>query len=225
MRLKQNKLFFLYKKDNLQDKNIYFTFDDGPNPYATQSILDVLDKHRIKAAFFLVGNNIKKYPRIAKEINKRGHIIGNHSFSHSMFFATWPSKIQKLQARKVEELLGGIGIAPCLYFRPPNAICNRRTLQALGDYNIVGVNQWICDNLIFSAKSIVSQALKSVRGRGGGIVVLHDGVHPWITSTRYILAKALDMLIPELSAKGYNFHTLDSIKYSNVLISPFMKDS
>lgn len=208
----------LYNKGDKQNKCIYLTFDDGPNPYVTLKILDVLDEFKVKATFFLIGQNIKKFPRIAKEIYSRGHILGNHSFSHSMFFVFCSPKAQKAQAQKVEDLLKDIGIKPCLYFRPPNAICSNTTLKVLSHYTIVGANHWISDNLIFSPSLIVSAALDSIRNRGGGILVLHDGICPLIYSTRNIIPKALSDLIPRLISEGYQFLSLDAVKDSNVVI-------
>ncbi len=78
---------------------VRFTFDDGPGPY-TKEILDILEKEKIKAVFFVVGLQVKKYPHILKEIAKRGHIIGNHTYRHARL-----SKLEREQIR--EEILEG----------------------------------------------------------------------------------------------------------------------
>lgn len=65
-----------------QGKGIYLTFDDGPHPQNTVKILDVLEQYNVQATFFMVGEQIQENPQIAKEIVKRGHSIGYHSFSH-----------------------------------------------------------------------------------------------------------------------------------------------
>jgi peptidoglycan/xylan/chitin deacetylase (PgdA/CDA1 family) len=64
------------------EKVIYLTFDDGPEPGITEAILDLLDKYQAKATFFNKGENCKKYPEILEEIVRRGHSIGNHTYSH-----------------------------------------------------------------------------------------------------------------------------------------------
>ena len=58
---------------NPQEKAVYLTFDDGPIPEATPFILDVLDKYGVKATFFMVGDNVKKYPNLMNDIKNRGH--------------------------------------------------------------------------------------------------------------------------------------------------------
>ena len=64
----------VWKKENSQ-KNIWLTFDDGPSPKATSFILKILKEEQIKATFFLVGQNIKKYPKLLYKIIDEGHKI------------------------------------------------------------------------------------------------------------------------------------------------------
>ena len=208
----------LYRKSNIQNRHLYITFDDGPNPYSTPEILNVLDEFRIKATFFLVGRNIKRFPKITKEIHNRGHIIGNHSYDHPMSFSLFSCEAQKAQVRRMEDLLSDFGIRHCSYFRPPNAICTKAMLTTLADYTLVGVNHWIADNLIFSSKMIVSGIQNSIHNRGGGIIVLHAGAHSLLRSTRRIVSETLKILIPELLSKGYAFYNLDEIETPDVII-------
>ena len=65
-----------------QGKVIYLTFDDGPNPEITAWVMDELKKHQIKATFFCVGDNLRKFPEIAKRLLTEGHQIGNHTMHH-----------------------------------------------------------------------------------------------------------------------------------------------
>lgn len=211
------KYTILYQRRKWQDKCLYLTFDDGPNPCVTYHILDVLDKYEVKAAFFLVGTNIKKFPAVVSEIYKRGHIIGNHSFNHSAFFAFRSAEIQKQQAQRVENLLQILGIEPCIYFRPPNAICSKTSLGVLRRYKIVGVNHWIFDNMVFSSRLIASLLLSSVKMRGSGILVLHDGVNPLFFSTRKAIPKALKIFLPEILSQGYHFHRLDEMAFPEAM--------
>ena len=61
---------------------MYLTFDDGPSVENTNAVLDALKEHNIKATFFLVGENVEKYPEIARRIVAEGHTIGIHCYSH-----------------------------------------------------------------------------------------------------------------------------------------------
>ena len=71
----------VWKKENTQN-NIWLTFDDGPCPQVTPFILNTLREEDVKATFFLIGEQIDKYPALYKQIMEAGHMIGNHSYSH-----------------------------------------------------------------------------------------------------------------------------------------------
>jgi peptidoglycan/xylan/chitin deacetylase (PgdA/CDA1 family) len=64
------------------EKAVYLTFDDGPIPEVTPWVLSLLEKYHIKATFFMVGDNIHKYPKEFKMVIDAGHRIGNHTFNH-----------------------------------------------------------------------------------------------------------------------------------------------
>ena len=66
-----------------KENKIALTFDDGPNPFFTSRILDLLEQFFIKANFFVLGANAERYPDIVKETFDRGHLIGNHSYSYA----------------------------------------------------------------------------------------------------------------------------------------------
>ena len=67
---------------NPQEKAVYLTFDDGPIPEVTPWVLELLKKNDIKATFFMVGDNIRKYPEIYQMVVDAGHRLGNHTFHH-----------------------------------------------------------------------------------------------------------------------------------------------
>ena len=64
------------------ERSVYLTFDDGPIPEATPFILDVLKRYSIKATFFMVGDNARKYPELHQRVIDEGHRIGNHTHNH-----------------------------------------------------------------------------------------------------------------------------------------------
>ena len=69
------------------EKAVYLTFDDGPIPVVTPWVLDLLDRHGVKATFFMVGDNIRKHPEVFRMVVERGHRIGNHTFNHIRGFS------------------------------------------------------------------------------------------------------------------------------------------
>src|SRR5690349_19551357 len=64
------------------DRSAFLTFDDGPNPDATDSILETLDRYDVPATFFMVGDHVRRYPEIARRVAAAGHEIGNHTQTH-----------------------------------------------------------------------------------------------------------------------------------------------
>jgi len=64
------------------ERIVYLSFDDGPIPEVTPWVLDLLQKEKIKATFFCVGENVMKYPALYQQILNEGHSVGNHTFNH-----------------------------------------------------------------------------------------------------------------------------------------------
>src|SRR5690606_21723994 len=71
----------LWKK-SAGENTVYLTFDDGPVPGVTDYVLGELTKRNQKATFFVVGDNVRKYPDLSQEIVNEGHAVGNHTFNH-----------------------------------------------------------------------------------------------------------------------------------------------
>ncbi len=72
---------FIWNFPDVKDA-VFLTFDDGPRPEVTPWVLDQLDKYGAKATFFCLGKNVEMFPELFKEILRRGHSVGNHSYSH-----------------------------------------------------------------------------------------------------------------------------------------------
>ena len=64
------------------ERSVYLTFDDGPIPEATPFILQTLARYGIRATFFMVGDNVRKYPHLYQQIVDAGHQVGNHTYHH-----------------------------------------------------------------------------------------------------------------------------------------------
>ena len=94
-------------------KSIYLTFDDGPIPEVTPWVLDQLDELGIKATFFCVADNVRRYPELFEEIRRRGHTVGNHTYHHiqGIFCST---KEYMRDVYEAHELIRS------RYFRPPH---------------------------------------------------------------------------------------------------------
>ena len=186
-------------------KQIAITFDDGPHPYQTKEILQILDRYGVKATFFMVGVNVRNYPDVAKEVIKRGHEVGNHTFTHSHLDLLDQSSVFDELARcegTLEEL--------CEYrphlFRPPEGAITDHVLQCAhdGDYEIV---LWSIDTRdweIKNAERIVECVLSQIKS--GDIILMHDYIGRGTQTPQ-----ALERLLPELIAKGFEPVTVSQL--------------
>ena len=158
---------------NEKERRIALTFDDGPNEN-TLEILKVLEKYQAKATFFCIGKNVEANPEILKKIVSDGHIVANHSYSHSHFIDFYRKNrmIQELDATDaiIEKLTG----KKVQFFRPPYGVTNpsiRRALEVT-KHKVIGWNIRSLDGIISNKKIILNRILKRIAP--GAIVLLHD---------------------------------------------------
>lgn len=197
-------------KAKVSQKEIALTFDDGPNEPYTSEILNILDKYKIKATFFEVGKNIEKYPNITLRIFQEGHIIGNHSWSHSL-----KKPITELYFRdeilKTQDIIYKItGKKPKL-FRPPWLFRDPFMLKTAKNYNLITITGSFGSDLeVFQPdyKKIARSAIK--KARPGTILIFHDGYNTE-GGYREETVKAVELVIQELSRKGYKFVTVPEL--------------
>ena len=154
---------------NPDEKSVYLTFDDGPNPKVTPLVLDILDKFGVKATFFCVGENVKKYPEVFREVKRRGHTVGNHTFNHLKGYKSSTQDYVKNVWKADEYVHSNL-------FRPPHGrikLSQIRTLKK--DFKII---MWDFITYDFDSKVTPDAILKEVRKRtrNGSIVIFHDSL-------------------------------------------------
>lgn len=156
----------IWRMDSNQ-KAIYLTFDDGPNPDITPQVLDILDEFGVKANFFCVGENVEKHRDVFEETKRRGHKVGNHTFNHLKGFET-SVETCVANVEKANEL------TKSKLFRPPHGRITLRQVNALKkDYKIIMWDFITYDfDVRVSPETILNEVKK--RSRNGSIVVFHD---------------------------------------------------
>ncbi len=181
-------------------QKILLTFDDGPNPQTTPKILQELEKQKIKAVFFCVGENVRKYETLAKEIIVQGHTIANHTLNHAKITRLNRNEIKK-NLGEVNELLEGLFGLPVNYFRPPYGrftIGLSKILSELGMQNVM----WSL--LTYDYKNdinIVKFALNNYL-RNNSIIVFHDS-----KKSGDIIIDSIRFTIDKIKEKGYSIGT------------------
>ena len=186
------------------EKAVYLTFDDGPIPEVTPWVLELLDKYDIKATFFMVGDNIRKYPDIFRMVVERGHRIGNHTFNHIRGFEYSADEYLKNPDLANREM------KPAL-FRPPHGHMGFKQYHTLKQhYDII---MWDLVTRDYSKKRRPEQVLANVKRyvRNGSIITFHDSLKSWNNGN---LQYALPRSIEYLKQQGYAFKVLPARRSS-----------
>lgn len=160
------------------------TFDDGPSE-STPRLLDMLDSHSVRATFFLLGQNVRRLPAIARAIIARGHEVGNHGFSHPYYCLRTPAAVYEDIVAGQQVLEDTLGFSPWLY-RPPFGLRWPGMAAAQRDCGLLGV-QWslMPKDWQWSASEIAQYLVARIHA--GDIICLHDGrklaVNPDVRAT------------------------------------------
>jgi peptidoglycan/xylan/chitin deacetylase (PgdA/CDA1 family) len=190
---------------------IYLTFDDGPNPTATPELLDALKRHDVAATFFVINRHItdETLPILRRTFDE-GHAVALHSHTRRLMFANQGVVAATLQemAARIEVLTG---YQTCRAFRPHAG--NRSVTMLMGasraGYTVVGWGWMLWDFNWFREKRSEALVPRFVdRASPGDIVVIHDGHHVNPRADRQYAVETVDLLIPALKARGFQFGTI-----------------
>ena len=191
-------------------RTAYLTFDDGPNPTATDRVLDTLAAQGVPAAFFMVGAHVQRYPEIARRVVAAGQEIGNHTQHHVKLHVRGPRRIRQ----ELEQAHGAIttltGTTPRA-FRAPHGYRNpfvAPVARRLG-YRVFGWTFGVWD----SARPGADEIRRRVRSRlrPGAVVLLHDGDGYAPGGDRSQTAAALPGIIQDARDAGYTFRPLGDL--------------
>ena len=186
---------------------LYLTFDAGYENGCTAKILDVLKKHQVPAAFFLVGNYIEKNPDLVRRMVAEGHIVGNHTMHHPDMSKISDKEAFAKELQDLEALYTSVtGKEMAKFYRPPQGIYSQDNLQMAKDLGYKTVFwslayvDWNNDKQP-SREQAFSKLLP--RTHNGAVVLLH--------STSQTNAQILDELLTKWKEMGYSFETLDAL--------------
>lgn len=151
-------------------KKIALTFDDGPNRTSTVQILEILEKYDVKATFFVIGQNVEKYPDIVKAAADQGHEIASHSWSHKNLTKLNNAQLHAEIDQASTAIFNAIGQYPTSY-RPPYGAMNDQVRNEITLNPIL----WNIDTLDWQHKS-PAKTLASVKAhaKDGGVILMHD---------------------------------------------------
>jgi peptidoglycan/xylan/chitin deacetylase (PgdA/CDA1 family) len=182
-----------------QEKVIYLTFDDGPIPEATPEILEILEKYQALATFFVVGDNVRKHPRIFEMIRQNGHAIGNHTFHHLNGWHTPPGAY-------IEDVYRCRDYFDTRLFRPPyGRFTPSQYFLLRKDFRFI---LWSVLTNDFHRNTTPEQCLKNAIDNtcNGSVVVFHDSLKS-LTNVRY----ALPGFLEHFRKLGYGFNLIEKV--------------
>lgn len=190
--------------------DLYLTFDDGPNPEATDRILGVLAEEQVPAAFFMVGEHVRRFPDVARRVRAAGHEIGNHTDTHCKLHRRGPNRIRAELSAAHRTIVDQVGIAPRI-FRAPHGYRNPFVGAATHrhGYQTLGWTFGVWDSDRPGTDRIRCRTRKHLRS--GAIILLHDGDGSDPYGDRRQTAEALPGIIRDARALGYTFRPLEAL--------------
>ena len=182
---------------NRHEHAVYLTFDDGPIPESTPFLLKTLEEFDAKATFFMVGENVRRHPKLFEQIVEAGHQVGNHTFNHISGFKHSIHKYS-YNTEKANQLIHSH------LFRPPHGWMRLSQYAWLGrKYRIV---MWDLVTRDYSKWMTAEDVLNNVKQytRNGSIITFHDSLKS-IDKLHFALPEALRWL----KEQGYVFKTFE----------------
>jgi peptidoglycan/xylan/chitin deacetylase (PgdA/CDA1 family) len=202
-----------YWEGGREQRVVALTFDDGPNGPFTTEVLDILGREHVKATFFLIGMNARRYPEVAARIAREGHVIGNHTDSHPAGFALGPVRNIRTEIDRAEVSIHAATGVYAHFFRPPQGIRSPWLMQVLAKDSLVAVTwddapgDWVP----YSARQLVASTV----AHPGSIILLHDGLNLARRPDRSATVAALPEIIHRLRDEGYEFVTVPELLRSS----------
>ena len=182
---------------NPKEEAVYLTFDDGPIPEAAPWIVGALERYGVKATFFMVGDNVNKYPELLELLKSKGHRLGNHTYNHigGLFC---PSKKYLWNANKAAKLIKSN------LFRPPRGwMKNSQYIRLRRHYTVI---MWDLVTRDYSCRLTADEVFENVKlcTRNVSIITFHDSL-----KSIDKLKTALPRSIEWLKEQGYEFKIFD----------------
>ncbi|WP_082190548.1 chitooligosaccharide deacetylase NodB [Bradyrhizobium pachyrhizi] len=198
-------------------RSVYLTFDDGPNPFCTPDVLDVLTQHRVPATFFVIGTYVANQPELIRRMIAEGHEVANHTMTHPDLSRCEPAEVHDEVLTASRAIRSACPHALPRHMRAPYGIWTQDVLATSAKAGLAAVH-WSVDPRDWARPGvdrIVSSVLAAIRP--GAIVLLHDGYPPGEersctdATSRDQTVRALSYLIPALQRRGFEIHPLPQL--------------
>jgi peptidoglycan-N-acetylglucosamine deacetylase len=186
-----------------EQKQIAISFDDGPLPEFTPQVLQILKEYNVPAAFFCIGKRVQEHPELFKRIIEEGHLVGNHSYSHHLWFDLFSADKMYKDLQMMDDVMKKIsGLKPRL-FRPPYGVTNPNLKKAVikGNYIPVGWSIRSLDTIIQDEQKLLQKVTRLLKP--GAVILFHD--------TAKATPGMLSAFIRQVKSSGYEIVRLDKL--------------
>lgn len=172
-----------------KEKTVYLTFDDGPVPIYTHQVISILQEYNVPATFFMVGENVFKFPEVYSEVKQSGYSFGSHTYNHLKGWIT-DNKTYIGNVYKGAEIVGSN------LFRPPYGKIG--PLQAHTLYKDLHIIMWDIITMDYDHNLSGEDCFQNVKNyvRNGSIIVFHDSPKSE-KNLLYALPKSIEYLLKE----------------------------
>ena len=191
-----------HNKADIIDKRVSITFDDGPDSIITPKVIDLLKKFDVEATFFCIGKNIIGNNDIIENLHDNGHIIGNHSYSHSYTFDIMSSEEMAFEIRNTNQLIYSIINKTPKLFRPPFGVTNPLVKKAIIKTGMVSIG-WSLRTFdtVKKEEDIFNKFIKNINP--GDVILCHDNSEKTL--------RCLEKILLYLKENNYSVVSLDKL--------------
>jgi peptidoglycan/xylan/chitin deacetylase (PgdA/CDA1 family) len=192
-------------------REVALTYDDGPNYACTDALLELLDRHSVKATFFMIGRFVRERPDLARKVHAAGHLVGNHTMTHPWLAWQSASRIRE-ELRGCQQVLEDTLGTPIHYFRPPHGARRPYVLQLATELGLTTV-QWNAmgqDWKPITAEQIVANLDRGIASSHTGTnILLHDGGDVSMGADRTQTLRATQLLLERFKRDAIRVVTVD----------------
>jgi peptidoglycan/xylan/chitin deacetylase (PgdA/CDA1 family) len=189
-------------------RRIALTFDDGPHPVDTTRLLDVLERHQVRATFHLVGKSAEHHADLVRQIHQGGHQLALHCYRHIPFLLEKPAALRAGLVRSQNVIAKAANIPPTAIrdLRPPYGLFTDRILAQLKQWGFRPV-MWSCmpphwmQPVSWSIRQVMKAAVP------GAVILLHDGQGHGKRVTEIV-----EEVIPRIHSLGLKFVTVEEMQ-------------
>ncbi|MGV9367455.1 polysaccharide deacetylase family protein [Amycolatopsis sp. NPDC003731] len=187
------------------EKVVALTFDDGPDPAGTKTILDTLHSRQVPATFFLIGRDMAAHPDLARDIAAAGHELGNHSFRHDRMIGVTPSWVAD-EVEATDALIRAAGYSGEILFRPPNGKKLFALPHYLSEHHRTTITWDVAPDSDGTPDTATVERAVVDQVRPGSIVLLHA-----MYASREQTRRAIGPILDQLKQRGFRFVTVSQL--------------